>query len=42
MKIAMRMLVLVAALVAGTCANAAQSTLTGPGPQPQPPVAVNF
>lgn len=41
MKIAMRVFVFVAMLVAGTFANA-QPSFTGPGPQPQPPVAVSF
>jgi hypothetical protein len=41
MKIAVRVFVIVAVLIAGTCANAAQTSFTGPGPRPEPPVAVN-
>ena len=42
MKIAMRILVVTLVLVSGTLASAAGKSLSGPGPEPAPPVAANF
>ena len=42
MKIAMRMLVVTLILAGSTLASAAENSLTGPGTEPVPPVAVNF
>ena len=42
MKIAMRVLFVTLILAGSTLANAAGKSLTGPGPEPEPPVAVNF
>jgi hypothetical protein len=42
MKNVMRVLAVTLILAGSTLASAAGKTLTGPGPEPEPPVAVNF
>ena len=42
MKIAIRMLVVTLILAGSTLARAAETSFSGPGPEPAPPVAVNF
>jgi len=42
MKNLMRMLAVALILAGSTLANAAENSLTGPGTEPAPPVAVNF
>ena len=42
MKIVMRMLVVTLILAGSTLASAAENSPSGPGPEPAPPVGVNF